>query len=29
MNKNIKRTIAVALAIGVFSAMGPTKYVSC
>lgn len=28
MNKNIKRTMAVALAVGVFSAVGPTKYVS-
>lgn len=28
MNKNIKRTIAVALAIGAFSTLEPTKYMS-
>lgn len=26
MNKNIKRTIAIALAVGTFAAVGPTKY---
>ena len=28
MNKNIKRTIAIALTVGAFSAVGPTKYFS-
>lgn len=28
MNKNIKRTMAIALAVGAFSAVAPTKYVS-
>ena len=28
MNKNIKRIIAIALTLGIFSAIGPTKYVN-